>query len=108
MTAIFPGAAAGECFETPEAVLCHSGKGFGGLSANMHAFVTDHIIPPHWRGRPRPVLYNSWEGCTFDFSQRRLLSLANRAKALGCELFVLDDGWFAGGTTTMPGWETTP
>ena len=22
----------GECFETPEAVLCHSGKGFGGLS----------------------------------------------------------------------------
>lgn len=86
----------GECFETPEAVLCHSGKGFGGLPANMHAFVTDHIIPPHWRGRLRPVLYNSWEGCTFDFSQRRLLSLANRAKALGCELFVLDDGWFAG------------
>ena len=86
----------GECFETPEAVLCHSGKCFGGLSANMHAFVTDHIIPPHWRGRPRPVLYNSWEGCTFDFSQRRLLSLANRTKALGCELFVLDDGWFAG------------
>lgn len=86
----------GECFETPEAVLCHSGKGFGGLSANMHAFVTDHVIPPHWRGRPRPVLYNSWEGCTFDFSQHRLLSLANRAKALGCELFVLDDGWFAG------------
>ena len=86
----------GACFETPEAVLCHSGKGFGGLSANMHTFVTDHVIPPHWRGRPRPVLYNSWEGCTFDFSQRRLLSLANRAKALGCELFVLDDGWFAG------------
>lgn len=86
----------GVCFETPEAVLCHSGKGFGGLSANMHTFVTDHVIPPHWRGRPRPVLYNSWEGCTFDFSQHRLLSLANRAKALGCELFVLDDGWFAG------------
>ena len=86
----------GACFETPEAVLCHSGKGFGGLSANMHTFVTDHVIPPHWRGRPRPVLYNSWEGCTFDFSQHRLLSLANRAKALGCELFVLDDGWLAG------------
>ena len=86
----------GECFETPEAVLCHSDRGFGGLSANMHTFVTNHVIPPHWRGRPRPVLYNSWEGCTFDFTQRRLLSLANRAKALGCELFVLDDGWFAG------------
>lgn len=86
--------APGEVFETPEAVLCHSDTGFGGLSRNMHAFVSDHIIPEYWRNRPRPVLYNSWEGCVFDFNQHRLLDLANRAKNLGCELFVLDDGWF--------------
>jgi len=84
----------GEVFETPEAVLCHSDEGFGGLSEKMHTFVNDHIIPPYWRNRPRPVLYNSWEGCVFDFNQRRLLDLADRAKDLGCELFVLDDGWF--------------
>jgi alpha-galactosidase len=60
----------------------------------MHKFVNEHIVPEYWRGRPRPVLYNSWEGCMFDFNQRRLLDLADRAKALGCELFVLDDGWF--------------
>ena len=30
----------------------------------------------------------------FDFNHRRLVSLAKEAKALGCELFVLDDGWF--------------
>ena len=86
--------APGEVFETPEAVLCHSEEGFGGLSRNMHSFVNDHIVPPYWRNRPRPVLYNSWEGCVFDFNQNRLLDLANRAKDLGCELFVLDDGWF--------------
>ncbi|MBP3684134.1 MAG: alpha-galactosidase [Oscillospiraceae bacterium] len=86
--------APGEKFETPEAVLCHSDEGFGGLSKNMHSFVNMHIIPEYWRGRPRPVLYNSWEGCVFDFNQNRLLDLANRAKDLGCELFVLDDGWF--------------
>ena len=86
--------APGEVFETPEAVLCHSDKGFGGLSERMHTFVNDHIIPPYWRNRPRPVLYNSWEGCVFNFNQHRLLDLANRAKDLGCELFVLDDGWF--------------
>jgi len=40
------------------------------------------------------VLYNSWEGCMFDFNHRRLLQLAKDAKDLGCELFVLDDGWF--------------
>ena len=84
----------GEAFETPEAVLCHSENGFGGMSANMHRFVNDHIVPAAWAHRPRPVLYNSWEGCVFDFNEHRLLDLANRAKDLGCELFVLDDGWF--------------
>ena len=54
----------------------------------------DHIVPEYWADRPRPVLYNSWEGCMFNFNQRRLLDLADRAKDLGCELFVLDDGWF--------------
>ena len=86
--------APGEKFETPEAVLCHSDSGFNGLSGNMHRFVSDHIVPVYWRNRPRPVLYNSWEGCVFDFNQHRLLDLADRAKDLGCELFVLDDGWF--------------
>ena len=86
--------APGELFETPEAVLCWSDTGLNGLSGRMHKFVNDHIVPEYWRSRPRPVLYNSWEGCMFDFNQRRLLDLADRAKNLGCELFVLDDGWF--------------
>ena len=84
----------GECFETPEAVLCVSDAGFAELSRRMHRFVNDHIVPASWQNRLRPVLYNSWEGCMFDFNQNRLLDLADRAKNLGCELFVLDDGWF--------------
>ncbi len=84
----------GERFETPEAVLSWSEAGFNGLSRQMHTFVLEHIVPAYWAHRPRPVLYNSWEGCLFDFNQRRLLDLAHRAKDLGCELFVLDDGWF--------------
>ena len=86
--------AAGEVFETPEAVLTLSDAGFDGLSQRMHRFVNKHIVPAYWRNRPRPVLYNSWEGCMFSFNQHRLLDLADRAKDLGCELFVLDDGWF--------------
>ena len=84
----------GDTFETPEAVLCFSDAGFGELSARMHRFVNGHIIPAAWQYRPRPVLYNDWEGCMFDFNQRTLLTLAKSAKELGCELFVLDDGWF--------------
>lgn len=84
----------GACFETPEAVMTWSDQGFGGLSRRMHDFVNHHIVPQYWQGRPRPVLYNDWEGCMFDFNQRILLGLAKKAKELGCELFVLDDGWF--------------
>ena len=84
----------GEKFETPEAVMVVSDRGFGGMSAIMHKFVLEHIIPAYWQYRERPVLYNDWEGCMFDFNQRKLLNLAGQAKDLGCELFVLDDGWF--------------
>ena len=83
-----------EKFETPEAVLVVSNQGFGGMSQTMHKFVLEHIIPVYWQYRERPILYNDWEGCMFDFNQRKLLSLAKQAKDLGCELFVLDDGWF--------------
>ncbi len=86
--------ASGESFETPEAVMTVSDRGFNGMSQRMHRFVSEHVIPAYWRNRPRPVLFNSWEGCTFDFNQSRLLNLADQAKKLGCELFVLDDGWF--------------
>ena len=34
--------------------------------------------------------------CFFSFRERKLLSLAKRAKKAGAELFVLDDGWFTG------------
>ena len=93
----------GERFETPEAVLCYSGAGFNGLSQRMHKFVLNHVVPPFWANRERPILYNSWEGCMFDFNQPRLIDLAHRAKKLGCELFVLDDGWFGNRNNDLAG-----
>ncbi|MEA4944558.1 MAG: alpha-galactosidase [Propionicimonas sp.] len=81
-------------FETPEAVLSWSDKGFNGLSANLHAFVGRHIVRGEWMDAERPVLVNNWEGTYFDFSHRRLVEMARSGKKLGAELFVLDDGWF--------------
>lgn len=86
--------APGECFETPEAVLGYSDAGFGALSACFHQYIQDSLIPPYWRERPRPIVYNSWEGCMFDFNEHKLLQLGKTAASIGCELFVLDDGWF--------------
>ena len=86
--------APGESFETPEAVMAFSDGGFGGLSVLFHRYVNQNLIPPHWQRRPRPIVYNSWEGCMFDFNEAKLLRLGKEAAELGCELFVLDDGWF--------------
>lgn len=86
----------GESFETPEAVMCFSAEGLGGMSRAMHDFVNRHIVRGAWAGRGRPVLVNAWEGFMFDFDAKRLLSVARRAKAMGAELFVMDDGWFVG------------
>jgi alpha-galactosidase len=86
----------GESFETPEAVMTFSDNGMKGLSRNFHSFVNNNIVPQEWQGKERPVLYNSWEPCFFNFNQRKLTSLARLSKKLGMELFVLDDGWFEG------------
>lgn len=84
----------GERFEAPEAVMTFSERGFNGLSANFHDFVNNNIVRGIWKNVERPVLINSWEACFFKFDREKLLKLARRAKSLGVELFVLDDGWF--------------
>ncbi len=84
----------GESFEAPEAVMSFSDRGFNGLSANFHDFVNNNIVRGAWKNAERPVLINDWEACFFKFDREKLLKLARRAKKLGVELFVLDDGWF--------------
>lgn len=93
----------GESFETPEAVAAFSENGFAAMSEKMHRFVNECIVPEYWQGRERPVLFNDWEGCMFDFNHDRLIGLAKDAKALGCELFVLDDGWFGQRSSDLAG-----
>ena len=69
-----------------------SDAGFGGITDCFGRYVNEALIPPYWKNRPRPIVYNSWEGCMFDFTEAKLLRLGKLAKQLGCELFVLDDG----------------
>ena len=85
----------GESIEAPEAVLTYSDRGYGGMSKNMHAFVRSHIIRGKYKNTVRPMLINSWEAQYFNIDEGKLLSLAKKAAEVGCELFVMDDGWFA-------------
>ena len=84
----------GEFFETPEAVLTYSNEGFNSLSKNFHQFINNHIIPRQFKNKERPIVLNSWEAFYFDFNYFKLIKLAKKARDLGVEMFVLDDGWF--------------
>ncbi len=84
----------GQRFETPECVMTYSNQGFNGASHHMHAFINEHIVRGDYKKKERPVLINNWEAHFFDYNESKLLRFAKDAKALGVELFVLDDGWF--------------
>jgi len=83
-----------ESFETPEALMSYSCEGFNGLSHNFHDFINDHVVRGDWKRKERPIVLNNWEAYFFNFNREKLLNLAKRAKKVGVEMFVLDDGWF--------------
>ena len=84
----------GETFTTPEAVLVYSDQGLGGMSRTYHDLYRTRLVRGEWRDKARPILLNNWEGTYFDFTEEKLLAMAKKARELGAELFVLDDGWF--------------
>ena len=83
-----------ECLVSPMCVMTYSHEGVNGMRHHMHRFVNEHITPKHWANKVRPVIYNNWEGTYFDFNEAKIKGLVKKAKDLGVEMFVLDDGWF--------------
>ena len=84
----------GESFQTPEAVMLYSDNGLNEMSQNFHKLYAKRLARGYWRDRVRPILNNNWEATYFDFTEERLVKIAEKAKECGIELFVLDDGWF--------------
>lgn len=95
--------APGQSFQTPEAVMVYTHAGLNDLSQNYHQLYQKRLARGYWRDRQRPILINNWEATYFDFNEDKLLRLANQAKDLGIELFVLDDGWFGKRTKETAG-----
>jgi alpha-galactosidase len=84
----------GDSFDTPEAALAWSQQGLNGLSRQYHGLYRSRLARGFWRDQERPVLLNNWEGTYFNFTEAKILEMAQKARNLGAELFVLDDGWF--------------
>ncbi len=101
----------GESFQTPEAVMVYSCQGMGSLSRAFHKLYRTRLARGMWRDQPRPILLNNWEATYFDFTEDKLVSIAQAAKQDGVELFVLDDGWFGARSNDKAGlgdWVANP
>ncbi len=93
----------GEQFVTPQAFLCYSNEGMGGLSRSYSDFIREQILRPNFAKQNRPVVINNWEATYLDFSREKLLPIVDAAAELGMDTFVLDDGWFGARVNLMGG-----
>ena len=84
----------GEEFVSPEVILTYSSRGLNGMSQNLHDHIRQNIIDPKFVKAPRPVLVNTWEAAYFNIDEGVILQYAGKAKALGMDMVVVDDGWF--------------
>ncbi|MFI1886360.1 alpha-galactosidase [Streptomyces jumonjinensis] len=101
--------APGDSYTSPVFAGLWSAGGFGGASRAWHAWQLARVIPD--AAAERSVLYNSWEATGFDISEERQRALAQRAAAMGVELFVVDDAWFGARTSDRAGlgdWTPNP
>jgi len=86
----------GKTFSTPEALHAYSGEGLRGLSHQWHNFIRAKVTPERFQNQARPTYLNTWEAAYFDVDENKVLDLADKAKEIGVDMLVLDDGWFEG------------
>ena len=84
----------GESFSSPEAVMVYSANGIGEMSRTFHKLYAKHLVRGKWKNIKRPLLINNWEATGMDFDGDTIVSFAAKAKELGIEMLVMDDGWF--------------
>ncbi len=84
----------GDSFTTPQAALCYSDEGLGGMSRAYHDFFREYIVDPVRAKARRPIVINNWEATYFDFDNEKLFAIIDEAAKSGVDTFVLDDGWF--------------
>ena len=85
--------AEGESFAAPKVYAIYSSEGIDGVTSRSYEWLRSRKEHPT-NIRPRPLTLNVWEAVYFDHNLEKLSQLADVAKEIGVERFVLDDGWF--------------
>ena len=84
----------GQAYKSPVLFGASTDKGLSALSGAFHRHVRAKLTDRRIANKIRPVHFNTWEAVYFDLSLERLCTLAEHAREVGAERFVLDDGWF--------------
>ena len=88
--------AGGQSFQLPDILFSHVANGDPSLGAPaLHRYALTQVLP-----RPRrdaPVVYNTWFDVNEWFTVERLRRQLGVARQIGCEVFVVDAGWFGAG-----------
>lgn len=93
----------GNSFMSPISISTFSNCGIGKVSENMQNFASKYVIPK----KQIPIMLNSWESVYFDLNEQKLTDFADKAKSLGFDGVVIDDGWFGkrnDDTTSLGDW----
>jgi len=102
--------AAGETYEAPTVAASYSANGIDGITDRYYRWLRARANHPT-NVRPRPLTLNVWEAVYFGHNLEKLTQLADVAKEIGVERFVLDDGWFGSRRDDLSGlgdWEVSP
>lgn len=84
---------AGERFETPVLTIGFTSKGYEEMSRTLYDYQYD-VLSPRRIKNVFPIIYNSWYPYECDVDEQKCISFIDKAKDIGAELFVIDDGWF--------------
>ena len=86
----------GNSFTAPALLIGFSGGGYERMSETLYDYQFDFISSKNSKKRTFPVIYNSWYPYGMDVNEENCISCIKKAKEMGAELFVIDDGWFTG------------
>lgn len=84
----------GESFETPVLTVGFAAGGYEEMSKTLYDYQYDVLLPHERIKKIFPIIYNSWYPYEFDVNEEKCLGFIEKAKRIGAELFVIDDGWF--------------
>lgn len=90
----------GEGIDLPEIIMQALPGGIPEEAAPyLHRYLNKRVPLPHLK--EVPVIYNTWFDRFDDLEINRLRAQLKAAAAIGCEVFIVDAGWFGPGTA---GW----